>query len=243
MMKFIVNNLTLAYKGDEPLISNFSTEFEQGQFVALIGRNGSGKSTLLRHLAGHSRAASGEILLDSTMIGDFLSNSLAKKISWIGSGKTDFLYLNVEEYVSLGRHPHLNWIGNLTQNDREIISDAIELMDISHLKNRMIGRCSDGERQNAMLARALAQDTKLILLDEVTAHLDFVNRHKSFNLLKKITEEKKKLVIIATHEIDLALHYCSDIYLFHDKKIQKIETEEDKKKLSQAFDGFSFFGR
>lgn len=238
-MKFSVKNLNIGYNKDL-LIRDFSAEFVSGNFIGLLGRNGSGKSTFLKHLAGISRPLSGEILLESKSIYGFSSLELAKKICRSGNEKSDFLFFTVEEYVALGLHPHLHWTGKITSEDKTEIQQALKLLEIESLADRTLMTCSDGERQSAMLARALVQKTDLILLDEITAHLDFVNRHKTFSLLKKIADEKNKLIIMATHEIDLALRFCSKLLLLHQGFMEEISVTEDKEKISNAFEGYKF---
>ena len=139
----------------------------------------------------------------------------------------------------MGRHPYLGLSGYLKNEDKTIIDASISKMGISHLSKKYLSQCSDGEKQSAMLARALAQETHIILLDEITAHLDYVHRHKTFDLLSKLASETNKIIVLATHEIDLSLKYCDEILLLHNRCIQKIEAADfsNKDLLNEVFEG------
>jgi iron complex transport system ATP-binding protein len=238
-MEISCRNLSIGFGVKNRLVEKFDLSFQAGNFSALIGRNGSGKSTLLKHFAGLYKALEGDILLNGTSISLLSANEMARKICWIGTEKIDFPFLKVWEFVALGRHPYLGITGFLSEADNNIIDNALAQMGIVHLRNKFLKECSDGERQSSMLARALAQDTAIILLDEITAHLDYVHRHRSFELLRKLAKENNKLIILATHEIDLSLKYCDELIVLHKQKIQKIEAAdyENKDLLSQVFEG------
>ena len=239
-MEISCRNLSIGFSAKNRLIDKFDAYFNAGKFTALIGRNGSGKSTLLKHFAGLYKPLEGEIMIEGSSISLLSANEMAKKICWIGTGKIDFPYLKVWEFVALGRHPYLGITGFLHPEDKVIIDNSLSQMNILQLKNKFLNQCSDGERQSAMLARALAQDTAIVLLDEITAHLDYVHRHKSFELLKKLAKENNKTIILATHEIDLSLKYCDELLVLHQHKVQKIEAAdyEDKALLNKVFEGF-----
>ena len=239
-MEISCRNLSIGFSAKNSLIDKFDANFNAGKFTALIGRNGSGKSTLLKHFAGLYKPLEGEIMIEGRSISLLSANEMARKICWIGTGKIDFPYLKVWEFVALGRHPYLGITGFLSPEDKVIIENVLSQMNILQLKNKFLNQCSDGERQSAMLARALAQDTAIVLLDEITAHLDYVHRHKSFELLKKLAKENNKTIILATHEIDLSLKYCDELLVLHQHMIQKIEAAdyENKALLNKVFEGF-----
>ncbi|MCP4440965.1 MAG: ABC transporter ATP-binding protein [Aureispira sp.] len=205
-----IQNLQIGYKNslDYPPIN---THLQANEFVALIGRNGSGKTTLLRTLTGLLEAKTGTIKIDDTPLQELRSKQLAQYISIVTTEKVNISYLSVKDLVALGRQPYLNFWGQLSPEDHKAIDDTFDLMDIHYLKEKYINQCSDGERQLVMLARALAQNTAIILLDEITAHLDFVNRVKLFKILKQLS--KTKLILIATHDIELALKAADSIIL------------------------------
>jgi iron complex transport system ATP-binding protein len=236
MLKF--SQLEIAYRNKKILASS-TIEIPAARFVALIGRNGSGKSSLLRVLSRLQQSSTGELFLLNKNYNSYSAASFARLLSIVNTSRINFPYLNIEELVSLGRHPHLSFGGRLSQKDQEKIQSAIEVCGLSHMKKHMLQHCSDGERQKAMLARALAQDTKVLLLDEITAHLDFVHRHQSFQLLKKLAAEEEKLIIMATHEIELALKYADQILVLHDAQLHYLKPEELKgsELLKTIFEG------
>jgi iron complex transport system ATP-binding protein len=218
----------------------YSDQFHYGKFIGIIGRNGSGKSTFLRLLARLSSPLSGQLLLDDKKYSDYSPQSFAKKLSWVGTERLLYNYLTIEELVALGRHPHLGFGGQLSDADKLIVKAAMQKLGIDNLAARQVGQCSDGEKQSAMLARALAQDTPVMLLDEITAHLDFVHRHRSFKLLQALAKEEQKLVMLATHEIDLALRYCDELLVLHEGIFHRIVPEQltDNGLLDHIFEGF-----
>ena len=235
-----ISQLNIGFK-NRPLLKNaFSDNFERGSFIGIIGRNGSGKSTFLRHLAGLSSPLSGQIFLDDIEYRDYSPLSLAKKLSWVGTERLLYNYLSIEEMVSLGRHPHLFFGGQLNSKDKEIVVDAIKKMGIEHLSKKLLSECSDGEKQSAVLARAFAQDSSVILLDEITAHLDFVHRHKSFTLLKNLAHHERKLIMLATHEIDLSLRYCDELLVLHNGVFNRVKPAgiQNSNFLDDIFEGF-----
>jgi iron complex transport system ATP-binding protein len=236
-----IYNLNVGYKDKLLLEKPFSAEFPYGNFISLIGRNGSGKSTFLRQIAGLVKTAKNTLFIEDKDYADFSRLELAKKISWAGTDNRTFESLSVFEFVALGRHPYLDWGGFLTQFDKDIIENSIQKLNIGNLSGKFLSACSDGEKQSALMARILAQNTNVVLLDEITAHLDFVHRKKSFELLKLLSKKENKLIILATHEIDLSLKFSDEILLFHNKNIQRFKTSDPERSeiLSSVFEGFS----
>lgn len=211
-----IQNLQIGYKTPldyPPINANLQT----GEFVALIGRNGSGKTTFLRTLAGLLKAKLGAIKIKNKLIEELTAQQLAKHLSIVTTEKIHIPYLLVKDLVALGRQPYLNFWGQLSPKDHKVIDSTFALMDIHYLKDKYINQCSDGERQLVMLARALAQDSPIVLLDEITAHLDFVNRVKLFKILKELSQTK--LILIATHDIELALKAADKIILMQSPNI------------------------
>ena len=182
---------------------NFS--ITQGTLVALVGSNGIGKSTLLKSLTAMLPPLSGSLQIDAKEITAYSSLELSSKLSVVLTEAPASKNLTVLELVSLGRQPHTNWMGKLTQNDKDIIQQALEDTDLDSLKNKNCFELSDGQLQRVYIARALAQDTPLIILDEPTTHLDLYHRAAIVKLLKKLTVEKNKTILFSTHEIDLAI--------------------------------------
>ena len=195
------------------LLPAISVGAARGEMVSLIGPNGIGKSTLLRTLAGLHRPMSGEVLFAGKNVYEYSNNELAKKISFVLTGSMVVSNISVFELVSLGRFPHTNWIGRLTPYDRNSVEEAIASVGlVSHMFDN-VGQLSDGEKQRAMIARALAQDTEIIMLDEPTAFLDLPNRYELIYLLRELSASKNKTVVFSTHDIHIALREADRIWL------------------------------
>ncbi|MCP4461081.1 MAG: ABC transporter ATP-binding protein [Cytophagales bacterium] len=203
------HNLTIGY-GDKPLVSDINVSLESGQFIGLIGQNGVGKSTLIRTLAGFQEPLGGSISLGGRELIKLNPKEISKKLGVVLTEKPTALNLSVLELISLGRHPYSGWLGQLRQDDVEKIEEAIEQTQIHHILNKRLYQLSDGQLQKVMIARVLAQDTDVILLDEPTSHLDLRNKIEVLDLLKKISQSGKG-VLISTHEIHLSAKVC-DMY-------------------------------
>jgi len=209
-------HLTIGYskKGKIDVIqSELNLELRSGELVCLIGPNGSGKSTLLRTLTGLQKPLSGKTLIDGKEISKLKQREKALLISLVLTERVDIENATVYNLVSLGRHPHSNWWGNITNEDDVIICEAIEMVHLEHKMHTNINELSDGERQRAMIAKALAQDTPIIMLDEPTAHLDLPNRVEIMLLLHKLAHKTDKSILLSTHELDLALQAADRIWL------------------------------
>lgn len=190
-----------------------------GEMVALIGGNGIGKSTLLKTIAGFQSQLSGELLIHQRSVSDFTSAELAKELSFVSTEIVRVANLTVREIVGLGRFPYTNWFGQLSEKDEEITEEAIRLVGLSGYENRLINRISDGERQRAMIARALAQDTRIMVLDEPTAFLDISNKYEIVRILHKLADEQGKCIIFSTHELNTALSMADRIWLMLDDRV------------------------
>ena len=184
-----------------------------GQLVCLLGANGAGKSTLMRTLGGLQPALGGEVLLEQHSVSSLKPADLARKLSLVLTERIEAGNLTAREVVTLGRTPYTGWLGTLTDLDYEKIDQASVSVDIENLLDRRIHQLSDGERQKVMLARALAQDTSLILLDEPTAHLDLPNRVEMMRLLHQLARQTNKAILLSTHELDLALQAADILWL------------------------------
>jgi len=182
-----------------------------GQLICLLGPNGSGKSTLLRTLAGLQPALGGRVEIQGRS--DLSSTDLAKKISLVLTDRVTGNNLDVYSLVALGRYPWSTWLGGLRETDRDAIDQAIASAGISELLGRKVFTLSDGESQKVMLARALAQDTPILMLDEPTAHLDLPSRIRLMRLLHRLARELDKGILLSTHELDLALQVADEVWL------------------------------
>lgn len=186
---------------------------QSGKLVALLGANGSGKSTLLRSLAGLQKPLSGAIFYQEQPLEQLSASQLARQLALVLTERLQVSNLSVEALLALGRSPHTNWLGKLKADDRRHIQQAMQISQINHLAKRNLQDLSDGERQKVMIARALAQDTPLILLDEPTTHLDLPNRMMIFRLLQKLAHQENKGILLSTHDLDLALQTADELWL------------------------------
>ena len=204
-------DLTIGYPPDKTLIENAEMTLLPGNFIGLVGQNGIGKSTLIRTMCGLQQPLKGNIYLNGVSISEISQNQMAKTLSVVLTGKPETLNLSVLELIALGRHPHTGWLGILSDSDKKIIEQAITQMEINYIATKKLFELSDGQLQKVMIARALAQDTDYIILDEPTSHLDLKNKIEVLELLKKISNSGKG-ILISTHEIQLASHMCSTFW-------------------------------
>lgn len=193
--------------------SNIDLTLEKGKLIALIGVNGIGKSTLLRTITGIQKTVSGTVLLNGKNIHEMNALALAKNLSVVLTEKLPPSNLTVFELVALGRQPYTNWIGTLTDEDIEKVNHALKLTQIEHLTSKRHYEISDGQLQKVLVARALAQDTPLIILDEPTTHLDLLHKVALFKLLKKLTQETQKCILFSTHDIDMAIQLSDEMII------------------------------
>jgi iron complex transport system ATP-binding protein len=208
------HNLSIGYKTKkltQLLAENLNLNLQAGKLIALIGGNGVGKSTLLKTITGIQKPIAGTILLNERNSNEYDSLALAQYFSLVLTEKLPPSNLTVYELVALGRQPYTNWIGKLSHIDILKINEAIELTEISHLIEKKYYQISDGQLQKVLIARALAQDTPLIILDEPTTHLDLLHKVSLFKLLKKLTQETNKCILFSTHDIDLAIQLSDEI--------------------------------
>lgn len=207
-----LENISLGY-GARRLLEGVTTRFEAGTLTALIGRNGAGKSTLLRALAGLEPLQAGAITIGGQSIAELDGAEAARRVAFVATDKVRIANLPCEDLVALGRAPYTNWIGRLQAVDREIVADALAKVGMSDFARKTMDRMSDGECQRVMIARALAQQTPVILLDEPTAFLDMPNRYELCRLLQRLAHDEQKAIIFSTHELDIASKMCDAIAL------------------------------
>lgn len=184
-----------------------------GDFICLLGRNGQGKSTLLRTLAGFIHPIAGQAVLDGRAVQDWRGTERARKIAVVLTDRPQLGALGVTELVELGRQPHTDWSGKLTAEDRRIAVKALDQVGASHLGGRFVDSLSDGERQRVMIARALAQQPALMLLDEITAFLDLPSRVTVVSTLRRIARETGVAIILSSHDLELSLQAADRLWL------------------------------
>ncbi|QGY42505.1 ATP-binding cassette domain-containing protein [Maribellus comscasis] len=212
-----LDNLSVGYEqsGAKPLeiLSGIDFSACPGEMVALIGSNGIGKSTLLRSLVGFQDYFSGNIKLNGDELKTIDSRDVAQIISFVSTENIRVANMTVFDLVAFGRFPYTNWIGRLTAEDKQKVGDAIKKVGLSGFESRQTIQLSDGERQRAMIARALAQDTPVIILDEPTAFLDVSNKYEIFHLLQILAKEKGKTIILSTHDLNIALREVDKLWI------------------------------
>ena len=210
MIRF--ESLTIGY-GDRTLVRDACAEIPDGSFTALLGRNGSGKSTLLSAVCGAKKDYSGNIYVDSVDVKFVPQYRLAMHVGFVSTARVRIPGMTCTELVSLGRAPYTGWTGRLGDKDREIVRHSLETVGMEDFASRTMEKMSDGECQRVMIARALAQDTPVILLDEPTSFLDYPGRKELCTLLARLSHEEGKTVLFSTHELGLAMSMCDSAML------------------------------
>ncbi len=223
-----MKNLKIGFKA--VLLEAEHIELQRGEIYALIGANGRGKTTFLKTLNGAIHPLNGTLEIDKYSYADLSREQLAQKIAFVSSKFEGVDHLSVYQYVALGRTPFLGLFGRLSDKDHKIVNNALEKLGLSHFSDRITSELSDGERQLASIARALAQDCPVITLDEPTAFLDYLNKQKIIELLVKIASEQNKCLLFSTHDLDLIDRMKIPVLLIQqNKKIilkRNIETME-----------------
>ena len=228
-MLVTTENLSIGYR-NYIVQSNLNLVVENGDLICMLGTNGCGKSTLLRTLAGLQPSLAGKVLLQGQSLDDLSSQQKAKLFALVLTDPVEAKNMTVYDVIALGRYPYSSWLGNLSEEDKHFI----QRVKLQHKTFSRISELSDGERQRVMIARALAQDTPLILLDEPTAHLDLPNRVDTMLLLRRLAHETGKAVVLSTHELDLALQTADKLWLMSPQKGMYCGLPEDLV-LSGAF--------
>lgn len=220
-----LSNISLAF-GERTLIEGATTRFECGEMVALLGRNGTGKSTLLRAIAKLGEVAQGDIMVDGKSISEIDIRTFARLVAFVNTERIDIDSMRAYDLVAIGRSPYTDWMGRLTKEDRAIIERSMQITGVDKFADRMVETLSDGECQRVMIARALAQDTPVILLDEPTAFLDLPNRYELCTLLSRLAHDEGKLIVFSTHELDIALTLADSIALVDTPRLVHLPTSE-----------------
>jgi len=226
------SQLSLGYNG-LTIVQDFHMKAHSGRIIGLVGPNGSGKTTILRALAGLLKPKKGEVYIQGLDMNKIDSRTRARKIAWVPQRETMTWSLSVEETIQLGRAPHRGWLLPYTAGDHDKVNWALDLTELNNLKERPINKLSGGEFQRVLIARALAQDPIVLLLDEPTANLDVHHQIQVLDLIKNLVVQNNLSVIIAIHDLNLAVRYCDQIHLLdHGQQIgkgkpQDVLTEEN----------------
>ena len=226
--KYILETAQLAigYATHKPVLKDITIHIPKGKLIGLVGINGSGKSTLLRTLSGLQPPLAGTIHIQDQPITNFTAPALAQQLSVVLTGQHISQQLTVAELIALGRQPYTNWAGKLQDSDYDYITKAMQATSVTTLQDRKCGTLSDGQLQRVCIARALAQDTQLILLDEPLAHLDLHHEAALLKLLETIAHIHHKTIVFSTHEISHALPLCDAFMVIKDNKLHFDHTEQ-----------------
>ena len=220
-----LNDITLSF-GSRTLIERASAHFECGRMTALLGRNGTGKSTLLRAIASLGEVQGGAIEIGGRELSELSNADLARMVAFVNTERVSVEAMTAYNLVAVGRSPYTDWSGRLRSSDHEVIERSIRIAGVEHLADRYVDTLSDGECQRVMIAKALAQDTPAILLDEPTSYLDMPNRYELCTLLGRLAHDEGKCVLFSTHELDIALTLSDNIALVDTPQLLYMPTGE-----------------
>ena len=220
-----LNDITLSF-GSRKLIEHASAHFACGRMTALLGRNGTGKSTLLRAIASLGEVQGGAIEIGGRELSELSNADLARMVAFVNTERVSVEAMTAYDLVAVGRSPYTDWSGRLRSSDHEAIERSIRIAGVEHLADRYVDTLSDGECQRVMIAKALAQDTPSILLDEPTSYLDMPNRYELCTLLGRLAHDEGKCVLYSTHELDIALTLSDSIALVDTPQLLYMPTRE-----------------
>lgn len=231
MNTVVLNNLSIGYtqKGNEKVVAQgLNAAINSGELTCLLGCNGVGKSTLLRTLSAFQPALGGDVMINYELqntnyelrtLTSYTDKELSRLIGIVLTEKPDVRNMTTDDLVGMGRSPYTGFWGTLTANDRQIVSEAISMVGIESLRGRMIHTLSDGERQKVMIAKALAQQTPIIYLDEPTAFLDYPSKVEMMQLLRRLAHQEQKTIFLSTHDVELALQLADCLWLMEPNQL------------------------
>ncbi len=229
VLQLKIEDLTVGYgkgKRSKPILSDLNITTQSGSLIALVGSNGKGKSTLLKTIAGLLNPLHGTIYIDNKELSSIDRISRARLISYVGTSHEINKNLKVRDLVALGRYPYSNIWGQLSDSDIKIITRAMVDTKTLHLRDSAIGEISDGERQRALIARSLAQNTPIILLDEPTAFLDVANKFEMVDLMRQLSRQRNKIIIFSSHDLPTILGNADYMWLIFQRSIIDAIPEE-----------------
>ena len=223
-----INNLTIGYQNQRQFVelkSEISLKIYRAELVAIVGSNGTGKSTLLKSLSREIKYLGSVKLFDKDLT-ELNPLDLAKNLSSIGTHYQIQSYTKVKEVIAKGRSIHTNWVGRINEQDDKIVRTSANKVGITHLLDRFYNTLSDGEKQRTLIAMSLAQQSKIVLLDEPTAFIDYPNKYFLSSLLKNMTQEENKTVLFSSHDLDVVLSYADRIILFSNNEVELLSKAE-----------------
>jgi iron complex transport system ATP-binding protein len=241
-----VENLSFGYTPKSVILENFNFEVDRGTFVCIAGPNGAGKTTLLNLLCGLFRPNAGYIEIDAAPIDSYSVKKLAQKIAVVRQEFVPVFDFTVTETVSMARTPYLGRLGFETKPDIDIVKEALQITDTAQFASRTLATLSGGERQRVFIARAFAQDTPILLLDEPTSLLDLKHQVAIYDLLKTAQRQKSKTIVAVTHDINLAAQYCDEVLLLGTDKSYRVGSAEkvfSTEQIEKVFGVKTFTGR
>ena len=207
-----IRDLTTGY-GEKVVTEHINAQLEHGELVCLLGANGIGKSTLLRTLCGFLKPLKGDICIEGKTMKDIRPSRLGRMVGVVLTERIDAEHMTVKDIVAMGRNPYTGFWGNLNEGDNKLVLAAMQQVGIESFKDRMIQTLSDGERQKVLIAKALAQQTPIIILDEPTAFLDYASKIETLRLLQRLAHNTGKIIFMSTHDVEMALQLSDKLWL------------------------------
>jgi len=236
-LAYRLQDLSFRY-GDSPLLEGLNLEIHAGDFIGVMGANGSGKTTLVRLLAGYLKAAQGSIELEGAPLQGFSARERARKIAVVPQNFDVLFPFSVKEVVLMGRWAYLKPMAWESERDLEIAQESMRLADCLHFQDRSVTELSGGEKERVLLARALAQEARVLLLDEPTTHLDLQHQVETFRLLKRLHAQKRFTLVTVLHDLNFAARACEKILLLQKGKPAKFGSVEDVLSPSNVREAF-----
>lgn len=236
MTAITTNRLTVGYRGHR-VVEDISLSLPCGRLVCLLGPNGAGKSTLLRTLCGFQPPIAGTVTISGNNITTMSAAEVARLVSVVLTDRPLTPSLTAAEMVGMGRAPYTGFWGRLSDDDRRLISEAMQTVGVDSLATRRMGRLSDGERQKVMIAKALAQHTPVIVLDEPTAFLDYPSKVAVMKTLARLAHDESKTILMSTHDLELAAQLGDELMEIENKHIRKITADEVSRIIGRLLRG------
>lgn len=236
MTAITTNRLTVGYRGHR-VVEDISLSLPCGRLVCLLGPNGAGKSTLLRTLCGFQPPIAGTVTISGSDITTMSAAEVARLVSVVLTDRPLTPSLTAREMVGMGRAPYTGFWGRLSDDDRRLVSEAMQTVGVDSLATRRMGRLSDGERQKVMIAKALAQHTPVIVLDEPTAFLDYPSKVAVMKTLARLAHDEGKTILMSTHDLELAAQLGDELMEIENKHIRKITADEVSRIIGRLLRG------